>query len=323
MKITSSIMFSIIFVLGLVLLALVYIYFKPNKNKIETKDESGYFIKVIHDLQSYSTAYVFYGLFVILLGLLWFKKSEEVHILSSDLLTNNLGILTILLCVSLPLIILTPTLYKTNKKLFDHDSILMSSGFWIETFIFSFLATVGENMAILGDGEPITMMSMLTPFMTFATINVMFEVLGFNRWIYPMDEVDKKCKVNTDASSNILKVDTTNCMDYKGEDNINNQVTNETYFMYFLAIVVVAVLIIPAIKFYFNKDVLEVLTFDTIINKLIYSVIIGILIGIATEYTSYRRGHKHIAGFELGLISAKFMIHHYLWNIVRLDKLTI
>jgi hypothetical protein len=315
--------FDIFFVLlvigGFTLMFYIVKTFSPNTVDINNsiiqqkqEDESTHYINIKNEsipMDIPITMFILFGLFIITL---FFRKSENgsgTEKLSIDSLLHNIPLLTLFVVSIIPFIYFTYDYYKHNVT---HGNDPKASGFLFEGFVFAFLTMIGDNLALFIEHEHVSALTMLASFTLFLGVHILFEKIGFNKWFFPVDIEDKKCAF--DGTS----VDLTKCKKYEDQLDIETQVRGGQYFVMFLLSIVFMVFVLPSIKYFQDRN--SDFKITNAFEALSGSLIVAILTNIAMQFMYYRRNDHTMKNNEMMLVGGKFMIHHLLWNLTRINK---
>lgn len=314
--------------IGSILFVIFGLY--PNKQKIQDNIDKEYietstktFVNITNETPQNSLPYAFCFFFCLLLGFVFFRNkhvglpSTETNV--NDLITQNLSVVIPLFICSIVLILNTIITFMNNKKNTEKDKIIYSSKFLTETFIFSFLSTLGDNFSLLLHGNPITVLSMSFTFIFFFIAHCVLEYIGYYRWLYPVNEINKSCVYDENNG-----VDLTKCKKYDNVDTIDSQYNNYIYNLVFLVFIIFVVIILPSIKYFISKnndDNGGIM--NGFYNSTVGSIIICILSMIGTQFMNLNRSHTLLDTSETTIIGTKFLLHHLLWALSNLNKLSL
>lgn len=333
-----DLLFSLLFLCGLGLVVYVVRHMSPDKEKVaKTLEEErkaqrdarimGHVLVKNENVEMEVplTLFALFGLLVLTLAFKGYVSSSDAAGLheqsaSVDSLLRNLPVLGAVALMCAPFLYYTYHYYSSESGTGGKDP--RNAGFLLEGFVFAFLTAVGDNMALFIEGEKATASSFLASFLLFFGIHAFFEKMGFNKWFFPVDsDVPKKCPTYLEKGQELAVVDLKGCtsaVPIDHEEEVESVHRGYQYFAVFLCTIVFMVFVLPAVKYFQDrKDFKQ----PDAINALAASLVIAILTNVAMQFMYKRRNDRFMDDLEMMLVGGKFMIHHFLWNITRIDRL--
>lgn len=323
--------YSIAFFLGFVIIGFLiyeqkgtvkkYIEEAEKQEKMETTSQ---FANIIEHKASWLIPGVFYNLFFMLVIFIALIKNKDLrHNIENNVsnkIKNNIVLSVVAGVFGIYYIYVAISSLTKNLKTTMNKTLLKTPEFWLETFIFSFLFTLSQAFATLMGGGQITWYNILIGFLVLLSSNVFFELLGFYRWCYSINEFDKKCLQTTDNNQTVI-VDLSKCKSYPNTyTSMTYQKNNQYHMLVFLSLVVFGVFMLPGLKYGLNIAKIDK-TFSYL--DTCNGFVVGISMAIALSIINLRRKGEFTHYDETFLIFAKFFLHHILWTSTDLTKLTL